>query len=149
MRCKLCVRIVVIRMKIRTYSELIKLPTFLQRFDYLKLNGSVGNATFGSKRYLNQVFYNSDAWRKVRDDVIIRDHGCDLGIAGRDILGRIYIHHLNPVTQEDVLDRNSWLLNPENLICVSFGTHQAIHYGDQNLLSGEPVIRKPGDTKLW
>lgn len=136
-------------MRIRTYSELAKLKTFMERFDYLKMNGSVGGITFGSKRYLNQVFYTSDAWRKARDHVIIRDHGCDLGIDGREIYGRIYIHHLNQITERDIIDRNKWLTDPENLICVTFDTHQAIHYGDSNLLIPDLTLRRPGDTKLW
>lgn len=135
---------------IKTYSELIKLPTFMERFEYLKLGGAVGEATFGSKRYLNQVFYRSDAWKKIRNDVIIRDDGCDLGVPGFDIGGRIYIHHLNPITLEDIDRRRPWLMDPENLICVSMRTHEAIHYGDARLLQeGMMAERKPGDTRLW
>lgn len=135
---------------IKTYSELITLPTFEERFEYLKLGGIVGKATFGSRRYLNQVFYTSDAWRHARDSVIIRDNGCDLGVPGMDIGGRIYIHHLNPITQEDIEKRRQSITDPENLICVSMRTHEAIHFGDAKLLMQNfPVERRPGDTKLW
>ena len=108
---------------IKSYSELITFPTFMERFEYLALNGKVGEMTFGSRRYLNQVFYTSDAWRSVRDEVIIRDNACDLGIPDRDIGGLIYIHHINPITLEDIEKRRSCALDPENLICVSRRTH--------------------------
>ena len=134
----------------KTYSYLVTLPTFMERFEYLSIGGKVGESTFGSRRYLNQVFYTSDAWRHVRDDVIIRDNGCDLGIDGMTIGGKIYIHHLNPITMDDIEKRRPWILDPENLICVSMRTHEAIHYGDARLLAGSIFSeRRPGDTKLW
>lgn len=133
----------------RTYTELISLPTFEDRFEYLQLNGSVGVDTFGYDRYLNQVFYHSKEWRKIRDMIIIRDNACDLAVPGHDIFGRCYIHHLNPIAKDDVVSRSSVLLNPENLVCVSYDTHQAIHYGDETILSNGPIIRKPNDTCPW
>lgn len=136
-------------MIIRTYSELIKLPTFEERFQYLKLNGDVGVETFGFDRYLNQAFYSSDEWKSIRNQVIIRDDGCDLGIEGREIYKRIIIHHMNPITKEDLLYRTEYLLNPEYMICTMKNTHDAIHYGDENLLFKEPVERKPNDTCPW
>lgn len=136
-------------MSIKTYSELIRLPTFEERFEYLKLRGSVGKDTFGHDRYLNQVFYTSQEWRRLRDEIIIRDNGCDLGIAGREIGGKIYIHHLNPLGANDILARSEYLMNPEYLICASFETHNAIHYSDINLLPRDPIERKPNDTCPW
>ena len=136
-------------MIIRTYSELIKLPTFEERFQYLKLNGDVGVETFGFDRYLNQAFYSSDEWKSIRNQVIIRDNGCDLGIEDREIYKRIIIHHMNPITKEDLLYRTEYLLNPEYMICTMKNTHDAIHYGDENLLFKEPVERKPNDTCPW
>ena len=136
-------------MIIRTYSELIKLPTFEERFQYLKLDGDVGVETFGFDRYLNQAFYSSDEWKSIRNQVIIRDNGCDLGIEGREIYKRIIIHHMNPITKEDLLYRTEHLLNPEYMICTMKNTHDAIHYGDENLLFKEPIERKPNDTCPW
>ena len=136
-------------MIIRTYSELIKLPTFEERFQYLKLDGDVGVETFGFDRYLNQAFYSSDEWKSIRNQVIIRDNGCDLGIEGREIYKRIIIHHMNPITKEDLLYRTEYLLNPEYMICTMKNTHDAIHYGDENLLFKDPVERKPNDTCPW
>ena len=136
-------------MIIRTYSELIKLPTFEERFQYLKLDGDVGVETFGFDRYLNQAFYSSDEWKSIRNQVIIRDNGCDLGIEGREIYKRIIIHHMNTITKEDLLYRTEYLLNPEYMICTMKNTHDAIHYGDENLLFKEPVERKPNDTCPW
>lgn len=135
--------------KIRTYSELIQLPTFLERFNYLKLGGVVGKDTFGWDRYLNQKFYRSQEWQSLRNWVIIRDNGCDLGIPGREIQSRIYIHHMNPIGKADLLNVTEYLMNPDFLICVSLDTHNAIHYGDETLLILDPVVRQPGDTKLW
>lgn len=142
-------------MRKRSYTELIRLPTFEERFEYLRLDGMVGAETFGSHRHLNQIFYTSKEWRDFREEVIIRDLGCDLGIPGREIHGgkrrraRALIHHLNPITEEQVLDRDPALLDLENVVLVSFMTHQAIHYGTQELLTHDPVVRRPGDTKLW
>lgn len=134
---------------IRTYSELIKLSTFEERFEYLRLNGSVGRETFGFDRYLNQAFYKSREWMTVRDIVIARDEGCDLGIYDRGIYDRVLIHHMNPITELDIMDRNEDLWNPEFLICVSHKTHNAIHYGDSSKLYSFPKPRTKGDTKLW
>ena len=133
----------------RTYSDLIQLPTFEERFRYLQLNSSVGKETFGFDRYLNQNFYRSAEWKRIRDKVIIRDNGCDLGIEDRLIYGRVIIHHMNPVTDKDIVDLTSFLLNPEYLICVSHNTHNAIHYGNEDLLMKGPVIRTKNDTCPW
>ena len=136
-------------MTIRNYSDLSKIETFEDRFRYLQLNGAVGKDTFGYDRYLNQFFYRSVRWKKVRDLVIVRDNGCDLGIAGRDIYGKIMIHHMNPITVNDLEHETDLLLDPEYLVCVSFDTHQAIHYGDISLLPRDPIIRKKNDTCPW
>lgn len=136
-------------MSIKTYSELIHLPTFEERFQYLKLSGAVGKETFGFDRYLNQNFYRSAAWKRVRDQVIVRDNGCDLGIDDRIIYGKILIHHMNPINDRDILDLTDILLNPEYLICVSHITHNAIHYSDESLLPSEPVVRFKNDTCPW
>lgn len=133
----------------RTYTELIQLPTFEERFKYLQLNGVVGEDTFGFDRYLNQVFYRSQKWKDVRDLVIIRDKGCDLGISDRAIHGKIIIHHMNPIRLIDVEKESAFLLNPEYLICVTHNTHNAIHYGDDNLLVKAPVERSRNDTCPW
>ena len=134
---------------IRTYSELITIPTFEERYEYLRLNGKVGEDTFGFDRWINQVFYKSDAWLKVRDKVIIRDNGCDLGIPGREIYGRIYVHHMNPILAKDILDRTDFLLNPDYLICTSKNTHDAIHYSDSSILITAPIERTLNDTCPW
>ena len=136
-------------MSFRTFSELSQIPDFLSRYNYLKIGSQVGAATFGYDRYVNQAFYNSAEWKRVRDQVIVRDSGCDLGLEGYEIHGKIYIHHMNPITMEDIEERHSDILNPEYLICVTHTTHNAIHYGDENLLPHPPVERKPGDTNLW
>lgn len=136
-------------MKIRTYSELIALPTFKERFEYLRLNGVVGQETFGYDRYLNQIFYTTKEWRDLRRDLIIRDNGCDLATPGFEIHGRIIIHHMNPITKEDILRRSEFLLNPEYLICTVDNTHNAIHYGDERLLPLPPVERTRNDTCPW
>ena len=136
-------------MKIRTYSELIKLPTFEERYRYLRLYGVVGKDTFGFDRYLNQLFYTSELWRSVRDQVIIRDNGCDLGLEGYDIFDRIIVHHMNPITVEDLEKESDYLLNPEFLISTSFNTHNAIHYGDERLLMTAPIERSMNDTCPW
>lgn len=134
---------------IRTYSELVSLPSFKERYEYLRLNGSVGSDTFGSDRYLNQEFYRSKEWKSIRDQVIIRDNGCDLGVDGYEIYGRIVIHHMNPILQTDILDRTQLLLDPDYLICTTHATHNAIHYGDEGLLPREPVERTRNDTCPW
>ena len=137
------------QMSIRTYSELITLPTFKERYEYLKLNGRVGEETFGFDRYLNQAFYKSEEWRAVRDYIIVRDNGCDLGIEGHEIFGKILIHHMNPISKRDILDRSDLLLNPEYLICTIKNTHDAIHFGDENLLIVAPIERRKNDTCPW
>lgn len=134
---------------IRTYSELITLPTFEERYKYLQLNGIVGEETFGFDRYLNQNFYRSEEWKKIRDQVIVRDNGCDLGVEGYEIHGKIYIHHMNPITVEDLRQMTDYLLNPEYLIATTHTTHNAIHYGDESLLVTAPVERTPYDTCPW
>lgn len=137
-------------MSIRTYSELITLPTFEERYRYLKLGGKVGEETFGFDRYLNQVFYSSLEWKTFRRDIIVRDLGCDLGIEDRVIGGNIFIHHINTIALADIHRRNlEVLLNPENVICTSFNTHNAIHYGDESLLTLAPIARRPNDTCPW
>lgn len=134
---------------IRTYSDLITLPTFEERYEYLRLDGQVGEETFGFDRYLNQLFYTSQRWRSIRNLVIIRDHGCDLGIADREIFGRIIIHHMNPLTIEDIENESEMLLDPEYLITTVHETHNAIHYGDKNLLMFDPIERTKFDTCPW
>lgn len=136
-------------MNIKTYSELVLLPTFQDRYRYLRLNGKVGKETFGFDRYMNQFFYRSPEWRRVRDLVITRDEGYDLGIQGREIFGRIIIHHMNPISPEDIRDRSDFLLDTEYLIATTHDTHLAIHYGDEHLLIKEPVVRRPNDTCPW
>ena len=127
----------------------MQLRTFEERFEYLKLGGVVGRSTFGYDRYLNQIFYTSWEWRHVRRDIIARDNGCDLGIPGRDIPDRIIVHHINPITMEDIESRNPIVLDPNNLICVSHNTSNALHYSSASLLTTLPPTRKKGDTKLW
>lgn len=134
---------------IKTYSELITIPTFIDRFKYLQLNGSVGSDTFGYDRYLNQILYSSKEWKRCRRDIIIRDEGCDLACEGFTIHGRILIHHINPITVQDILDRNPIVFDPENLITVTHDTHNAIHYGDEGLLVTSPIIRTSNDTCPW
>lgn len=147
------------RQNIRTYSELITLPTFEERYRYLQLFGRVGEETFGFDRYLNQLFYKSPEWRTVRDKIIVRDNGCDLAMPGHEIMtldrygnkvpGKILIHHMNPITMEDILHRSEYLLDPEYLICTIDNTHKAIHYGDESLLITMPMERRPNDTCPW
>lgn len=134
---------------IRTYSELVMFSSFEERYAYLKLDGRVGEDTFGFDRYLNQAFYKSDEWLSIRDYVIARDLGCDLGVAGYEIHGRILVHHMNPITKEDILHRSEFLLNPEYLITTVKRTHDAIHYGDENILPICPVERTKNDTCPW
>lgn len=136
-------------MKIRTYSELMKLQTFEERFRYLKLNGRVAEETFGFDRYLNQQFYKSDEWLYLRDQIIIRDNGCDLAIEDREIYKRIIVHHMNPLTKADIINRSDFLLNPEYLICTIKRTHDAIHYGDESILYDIPKERTKNDTCPW
>lgn len=134
----------------KSYQELILLPTFEERFEYLKQGGVVGEMTFGSHRWLNQVLYTSYEWKAFRRRVIIRDNGCDLGVEGYSIEGdRIIIHHLNPLTVRDVQNRDPKVFDMDNVICVSDRTHKAIHYGDKELLPATPVFRQPGDTLCW
>lgn len=137
------------RMNIRTYSELSSIKTFEERYRYLKLDGIVGQDTFGFDRYLNQMLYTSERWRKIRDKIIIRDNGCDLGVDGYEIYSRIIIHHMNPLTVDDILQESDFLFNPEYLICTTHSTHNAIHYGDENLLFKMPIARSPNDTCPW
>lgn len=134
---------------IRRYSELSRLKTFKERYEYLRLNGKVGEETFGFDRYLNQIFYKSDEWKAIRDFVIVRDDGCDLGVKGYEIRGRILIHHMNPILPEDILKRSDLLLNPDYLITTVISTHNAIHYGDERLLISEPIERTKNDTCPW
>jgi hypothetical protein len=136
-------------MKVRTYYELRRLRTFEQRFDYLKLGGSVGRITFGFDRWINQRFYNSAEWQSIRREVILRDNGCDLGIPGYEIHTGLYIHHMNPISRDDIVRGDERVLDPNYLITVSFKTHNAIHFGDNSRLPRGPIERKPGDTKLW
>ena len=136
-------------MSIRTYSELITIPTFEERFEYLQLKGSVGKDTFGYDRHLNQVLYRSPEWKRLRNQIIIRDGGCDLACDGYDIYDKVLIHHLNPITVEDVLARSRKVFDPDNLVCVSHNTHNAIHYGDVDLLVTGPIIRTKNDTCPW
>lgn len=134
---------------IRSYSELCQLRTFEERFDYLKLDGVVGEDTFGFDRYLNQQFYRSSEWKRIRDQVILRDNGCDLGVDGYEINGRALIHHMNPISIEDIRTMSDFLTNPEYLICVTHRTHNAIHYGDENLIITAPIERTQNDTCPW
>ena len=136
-------------MSIKTYSELITISTFEERFEYLQLKGSVGKDTFGYDRYLNQVLYRSSEWKRLRNQIIIRDAGCDLACDGYDVYGKVLIHHLNPITVEDVLTRSRKVFDPDNLVCVSHSTHNAIHYGDMDLLATGPIIRTKNDTCPW
>ena len=136
-------------MIIRTYSELIRLPTFEERYEYLRLDGRVGKETFGFDRYLNQILYNSDEWEDIREQIIIRDDGCDLGVEGFEIPEFIIVHHMNPITIEEIERRDPILFEPEFLICTSRNTHNAIHYGDKNLLVTGPIVRSRNDTCPW
>lgn len=133
----------------KSYSELIALPTMKDRFEYLKIGGAVGAATFGGRRYLNQIFYSTSEWKNVRKWVIARDSGLDLGLDGYEIEGRIFVHHMYPITEEDVIYRNPRILDPEYLISVSRAVHAAIHYGDESLLPKDPICRFPNDTCPW
>lgn len=135
---------------IRTYSELSKLKTFRERYEYLKLDGTVGEETFGFDRYINQMFYKSEEWKRIRNYVITRDNGCDLGIQDRKIVDSvILVHHMNPITKEDIINKNEILIDPEYLITTIKPTHDAIHYGDESLLAEDLVIRSKNDTCPW
>lgn len=136
-------------MSIKTYSELISLPTFKERFEYLKIGGSIGEETFGYDRYLNQILYKSDEWRKFRRDIIIRDDGKDLACEDYEVGLRAIVHHINPISVEDVLNRDPKIFDPENVITTSLNTHNAIHYGDESLLILEPIERSMNDTCPW
>lgn len=136
-------------LRIKTYSELITIPSFLERYRYLKLGGSIGEETFGFDRYLNQTLYCSPEWKRFRRDIIIRDNGMDLAFDGYEIVGKILVHHINPLTIQDVIRRDPKIFDPENVICTSMNTHNAIHYGDESLLMLEPVVRTKNDTCPW
>ncbi len=133
----------------KSYQELCGLLTFEERFEYLKIGGLVGEATFGYERYLNQSFYRSREWKQTRRDIIIRDNGCDLAVPDREIFGRIVVHHINPITVEDIEFGRECIFDPNNLICTSHNTSNAIHYGDASLLLRIPKERSKGDTQLW
>lgn len=135
--------------KIRTYSDLSRLESFKERYQYLKLTGVVGESTFGFDRWVNQKLYKSWEWKNVRDQVIVRDNGCDLGIPGYEIHSGLLIHHMNPISMEDIIHGEEWILDREYLITTSHRTHNAIHYGDETLLPRGPVTRRSGDTTLW
>lgn len=134
---------------LRCYSDLILLPSLKERFEYLRLNGEVGEELFGYARYLNQEFYHGNLWHDVREQVIIRDHGCDLGVRGWKIVGNIYVHHMNPITLEQLKNRDPILLDPEYLISCSYNTHQAVTWGNESLLPQTEIVRMPGDTCPW
>jgi len=136
-------------MSIRRYSELVTIESFEERYDYLKIGGSVGEQTFGFDRWINQDFYRSREWKRIRNEVIARDLGCDLGVAGHEIHDRVIIHHMNPMQLSDIVHGNDDILNPEFLITTCHDTHNAIHYGNASLLPKPFVERRPGDTKLW
>lgn len=136
-------------MMIKSYSELNSFSTFEDRFEYLSLLGMVGESTFGFDRYINQKFYTSREWKEVRHHVILRDEGCDLGVYGYEINGGLVIHHINPMSSDDIVHNEEWILNPEYLITTTSETHNAIHYGNKNLIRAKYVERFPGDTKLW
>ena len=148
---KLCEIIpgMVIRMSIKTYSELITIPTFIERYRYLKIGGRVGAETFGHDRYLNQILYKTPEWRSFRKDMIVRDNGCDLACEGYDLYDRILLHHIDPITVEDVLKRHPKIFDPENVITTWLRTHNAIHYGDESLLYTDLIERTPNDTCPW
>ena len=135
--------------RIRSYHELLDYETFEDRFEYLRLNGAVGEITLGSKRHINQSFYTSREWKRIRDLVVIRDNGCDLGVDGYAIQGALVIHHINPISADDIVHRHEWVVDPNNLIVTTKATHNAIHYGDSSLLRVPYQERSPGDTRLW
>lgn len=147
----LCVLMLVkvIRMIIRKYSELKKLKSFEERFEYLRLDGKIGQDTFGFDRIFNQMFYKSREWKTVRNEVIVRDNGCDLGVEGYEIYGKILIHHMNPISLDDIRNSSDFLMNPEYLISTTLLTHNAIHYGDESLIIKAPIERTKNDTCPW
>lgn len=135
-------------MKIRSYNELMKLKTFVERYEYLRLNDIVGHSAFGFNRYINQNLYHSNRWRRIRDEIIVRDNGCDLAVPGYEITDKIVIHHMNPISLREIEEGDEIVFNLDVLICTSYRTHLAIHYGDKSL--PKPlVVRHSGDTKLW
>lgn len=136
-------------MRSKSYAEMLDLETFLDRFEYLRLDGVVGDPTFGSKRHINQSFYRSREWKRARDLVVLRDNGCDLGVYGCEINGALVIHHINPIGLDDIVHGHEWVLDPNNLITTTKATHNAIHYGDSSLLRVPYKARTPGDTRLW
>jgi hypothetical protein len=136
-------------MKIKSYSEMCSFSTFIERFNYLKLNSKVGIETFGFDRYLNQVLYCSQEWKRLRRQVIIRDNGCVFGLDGYNINGRLIVHHINPITLEQIEQRDPMIFSMENVVCVTHNVHEAIHYGDESLIPTDPIIRKPNDTCPW
>ncbi len=136
-------------MKIKSYSEMCSFSTFIERFNYLKLNSKVGIETFGFDRYLNQVLYCSQEWKRFRRQVIIRDNGCVFGLDGYNINGRLIVHHINPITLEQIEQRDPMIFSMENVVCVTHNVHEAIHYGDESLIPTDPIIRKPNDTCPW
>lgn len=135
--------------KMKTYSKMMNIKTFEERFEYLKLDGEVGKETFGFDRIINQLLYSSSEWKRIRDKAIIRDNGCDLGCEDRPIGKRIIVHHINPITIDDILQCSPKVFDLDNLVCVSHNTHNAIHYSDNNLLMKDPIERKPNDTCPW
>ena len=141
--------VIAMSMMTKSYLEMIQLPTFEERYEYLKLGGLVGEETFGYDRYLNQVLYRSSEWKRFRRDIILRDNGCDLACDGYDIIGKILIHHINPITIDDIMNRSSCLFDPNNVISTSLNTHNAIHYGDAELLMTGPIERTKNDTCPW
>ena len=136
-------------MKNKSYSELIRLPTYLERFRYLQINGAVGAETFGYDRYLNQILYRTGEWKRFRRDIILRDNGCDLACDDYEIFGRVLVHHINPITVDDVLNRDPKIFDPNNVITTTLDTHNAIHYGDERLLVMDPIVRTKNDTCPW
>ena len=134
---------------IKTYSELITIPTFLERYRYLKISGRIGEETFGYDRYLNQTLYQSPEWKRFRRDMILRDNGLDLACDGYEIYEKILVHHIDPITPRDVIRRDPKIFDPENVVCVSLNTHNAIHYGDESLLMLDPIVRTKNDTCPW
>lgn len=135
--------------KNRTYSELRRLDTFEERYHYLRIGGMPGLQSFGFDRWINQRFYRSREWKRVRDQVILRDNGCDLGVPGYEIHSGLMIHHMNPMSVDDIKHGEDWIIDPNFLITTSLQTHNAIHYGDETLLPRGPIERKSGDTTLW